>query len=114
MLSLDKSVETQKIISRFIKRITSQFLDLIILAHFRNEFFSGYDVITFVHKEFGFLLSSGTIYSTLYSMERKNLVTSSFVNGKRIFKVTEKGKLVLEVTTSSDETEAFMKRIMKG
>lgn len=35
---------------------------------------SGYDVIMFVHKKFGILLSSGTVYSVLYSMERNGLV----------------------------------------
>jgi len=57
---------------------------------------SGYDAISAIHKKFGVLLSSGTIYSHLYSLERDNLIAGSWDTKKRIYSLTEKGEDVLE------------------
>jgi DNA-binding PadR family transcriptional regulator len=53
---------------------------------------SGYDVISFIHKRFGVLLSSGTVYSCLYFLEREGLIRSEWARRKRVYKLTEKGK----------------------
>ena len=39
----------------------------------------------------GVLLSSGTVYYTLYSMEREKFLESSDTGKKRVFKATDKG-----------------------
>jgi DNA-binding PadR family transcriptional regulator len=52
----------------------------------------GYDVMGFIHKEFNTLLSSGTIYSFLYSLERDGLIKGAYSRRKRVYMLTEKGK----------------------
>ena len=48
-------------------------------------------------------ISSGTVYYTLYSMEREKLLESSEMGKKRVFKGTEKG---LHKTRLSMDTKA--------
>lgn len=47
------------------------FSDIFILAELRNGPLSGYDVIEYIHNKFRILVSSGTVYSILYSLERR-------------------------------------------
>jgi DNA-binding PadR family transcriptional regulator len=61
------------------------------MAELQNEPISGYDVISFIHNKFGFLASSGTVYSLLYSLERNGLVEGIWIERKRVYKLTEKG-----------------------
>lgn len=58
----------------------------------RKQSMSGYDVISFTHNRFKILLSPGTVYSSLYSLERRGLVKGVNTQGKRIFTLTEHGK----------------------
>jgi DNA-binding PadR family transcriptional regulator len=74
------------------RRIVKNFLDLLILMELGETSLSGYDVISFIHKRFGVLLSSGTVYSCLYFLEREGLITSEWARRKRVYKLTEKGK----------------------
>ena len=92
----------------FIKKIVSCLLDEIILAHFRECDFSGYDVIVFLHRELGVSLSSSTIYGSLYSLERKGLLTGYSEGKKRVFKVTELGNLTAQVTTSKTHVDRLV------
>ncbi len=64
---------------------------MLIIGHFQDQEFSGYDVLEFIHKQMRVLISSGTVYYTLYSMEREKLLESSEMRKKRVFKATEKG-----------------------
>ena len=66
------------------------------MAKLRNGVLSGYDVISFVNRKYHFLLSSGTIYSLLYSLERKGLVEGTWTDRKRVYKLTEKGAKAIE------------------
>ena len=56
----------------------------------------GYDVLGFIHKEFNTLLSSGTVYSFLYSLERDGLIKGASGRRKRVYVLTEKGKNKIE------------------
>ncbi len=96
----------------FIQRLTARFLDLIIMGRFRNEPFSNYDAHKFVQDEFGLKISSGTIHSTIYGMERKRLVTSLTMNGKRVYRLTDRGKMTVEVATSPEEIATFVERAL--
>ncbi|MEM2779723.1 MAG: helix-turn-helix transcriptional regulator [Candidatus Bathyarchaeia archaeon] len=99
---------------KFVERIVADFLDIIIMAQFIDRSFSGYDVLVFIQKQFNLLLSPGTVYSKLYSMEREGLVKLVAKRGrKRIYRVTDLGKLTVEVTTSADEIKAFFARIFE-
>lgn len=80
------------------ERIVKGFLDVAIMAKLTDgNLMSGYDVIAFVHKKFGTLLSSGTVYSVLYSMERNGLVRGMRSKRKRIYKLTDRGEKTIKV-----------------
>lgn len=89
-------------------------MDTIIMAELRNGALSGYDIITFIHNKFGLLVSSGTVYSLLYSLERNNLVEGIWIERKRIYKLTPKGETTIEVILNSNEKiKGFMQTILK-
>jgi hypothetical protein len=55
------------------KKVLKNFLDVIILRELEgNDSLSGYDVIAIIHKKFDLLMSPGTTYALLYSLERKD------------------------------------------
>jgi DNA-binding PadR family transcriptional regulator len=79
-----------KILKKMHERIIKNFMDIIILAELRNGPMSGYDVISFIHNKFHLLVSSGTVYSLLYSLERNGLIEGTWNERKRVYKLTEK------------------------
>jgi len=89
--------DVNKIKKEMKQRTVRNFLDLILLAHFNDKSFSGYDSLNFIREKYGILLSSGTVYSTLYKLERKKIIQSNFFEGRRLFRVTDKGKIWLEI-----------------
>ncbi len=98
--------------SRFTKDMIKFFLQYIILKNFETSQFGGYDIIVYITNEFNISLSSGTIYATLYSMERKNLLNGAFnKRNKRVYKVTSEGKLVLNSVIYDKSVENLIKGI---
>ena len=74
------------------KRIVKSFLDILIIVEMKKQTtLSGYDVTSFVNNKFGGILSPGTVYATLYSMERKGLIKGESDGKKTVYKLTEKG-----------------------
>jgi DNA-binding PadR family transcriptional regulator len=69
----------------------------VVLAELRNEPLSGYDFIAIIRKRFNMLISPGTVYSLLYSLERKQLIESSGEERRRTYTLTEKGKKTIEI-----------------
>jgi len=63
-----------KVLKKIHERIIKNFMDIIILAELRNRSMGGYDVISFIHSKFHLLVSSGTVYSLMYSLERNGLI----------------------------------------
>jgi len=83
------------------ERIVKGFLDMAIMAKLMYDNpVSGYDVLRFVHKKFGTLLSSGTVYSVLYSMERDGLIRGIQSKKKRVYKLTDKGEKAIKTALS--------------
>lgn len=79
-------------------RVVKSFLDILILIEMKKEHsnnLSGYDITTFVNNRFGGILSPGTVYATLYTMERKGLIMGSSDGRKTVYALTEKGKEVV-------------------
>ena len=75
------------------KKVAKDFLDLIILSKLENGApKSGYDFISFINEKYGVLMSSGTIYSRLYGLEREGFITGRFKERKRVYKITNMGK----------------------
>ena len=82
------------IVREIERRILADFMDLLILSMMDNDdcAVGGYDVIKYLHKRFHFLPSPGSIYSHLYSLERKGLITATETGQKRVYSLTEKGR----------------------
>ena len=86
-------------------------MDIIILAELRNGPISGYDVISFIHDKFHLLVSSGTVYSLLYSLERNGLIEGTWNERKRVYKLTEKGKKT--ILNANDKIQNFITALLK-
>lgn len=65
---------------------------------------SGYDVVGFIHERFYILVSSGTVYSLLYSMERDGLIEGRWAKRKRVYSLTDKGKETVENIINANAT----------
>jgi DNA-binding PadR family transcriptional regulator len=103
-LAVGKDVLDSKILKEMQRRLTKHFLDIIILAELRNaSFLGGYDIVELVNKKFGFLMSPGTVYGFLYSMERQGLVKGGFTEGKRTYILTDKGVDAVNFISKSKE-----------
>ncbi|RJS75924.1 PadR family transcriptional regulator [Candidatus Bathyarchaeota archaeon] len=103
-----------KILKKMHERIIKNFMDIIILAELRNGAMSGYDVISFIHNKFHLLVSSGTVYSLLYSLERNGLIEGTWNERKRVYKLTEKGKKTIEIILSAnDKIKNFVTSLLK-
>jgi DNA-binding PadR family transcriptional regulator len=119
MVSLTITATKEKTEARIIKkmheRIIKSFMDTIILAQLQNGPISGYDAINYIHTKFGFLASSGTVYSLLYSLERNGLVEGIWIEHKRVYKLTEKGsKTIQTILKSQEKIKGFMITILKA
>lgn len=73
-------------------RLIQNFMDIIILRMLKeNQRTSGYDIIKYFHHKFHMLVSSGTVYSMLYSLERQGLIEGKIEGRRRVYKVTDYG-----------------------
>ncbi|MEA2089769.1 MAG: PadR family transcriptional regulator [Thermoproteota archaeon] len=114
MLTAGGMLET-KVLKKMRERIIKNFMDMLVLAELRNKPMSGYDVIGFIHHKFNLLVSSGTVYSLLYSMERKGLIEGRKNDRKRVYKLTEKGDETIEtILNANDKIKIFLVNLLKG
>ena len=81
-MSEDQSEEA-KILEEINERIIKNFLDIVVMAELKKQSLSGYDFIAFINKQVNILISAGTVYSLLYSLEREQLIESSGEERKR-------------------------------
>jgi DNA-binding PadR family transcriptional regulator len=103
-----------RILKKMHERIIKNFMDIIIMAELRTGPLSGYDVISYIHNKFHLLVSSGTVYSLLYSLERNDLVEGTWNERKRTYKLTEKGEKTIEtILNANDKIKNFMANILK-
>jgi DNA-binding PadR family transcriptional regulator len=103
-----------KILKKMHERIIKNFMDIIILAELRNGPLSGYDVISFIHNKFHLLVSSGTVYSLLYSLERNALIEGTWNERKRVYQLTEKGRKTIEtILSANDKIKSFITNLLK-
>jgi DNA-binding PadR family transcriptional regulator len=104
-----------RILKKMHERIIKNFMDIIIMTELRNGSLSGYDVISYIHNKFNLLVSSGTVYSLLYSLERNGLVEGIWEERKRVYKLTAKGENTIDTLLSaSDKIKGFMANILKA
>ncbi len=113
-ITLTQEKTEARIIKKMHERVIKSFMDTIIMSELQNGPISGYDVISYIHHKFGFLASSGTVYSLLYSLERNGLVEGAWIERKRVYKLTEKGtKTIQTILNSQDKIKSFMTTILR-
>ena len=66
----------------------------------------GYDFIKLVTEEFDVMLSAGSIYAALYSMERNGLIQASSNRRKRVYVLTDKGEATVKAV-SEEKTKVL-------
>jgi len=94
-------------------RLLRNFMDVLILAKLTNDELSGYDVFSYINEEFDILISPGTVYSVLYSMERDGLIKSRLTGGKRIFALTDRGESTVKaICNSSSNIQDFIAKLL--
>ena len=104
-----------KILTKIYERMIKSFMGIIIMSELRNTPLSGYDVISYINTKFSILVSSGTVYSLLYSLERNGLVEGIWVEKKRIYMLTEKGeKTIATILNAHERIEGFMSNLLKA
>ena len=106
---------TTKIVENLRRRTIKTFMDMLVLAELQEKPLSGYDIITLIHKKFNVLVSSGTVYSLLYSLERKGLVNAEIDQRKRVYTLTDKGEKTLEtVGRANGEINGLVQNLISG
>jgi DNA-binding PadR family transcriptional regulator len=90
-------------------RHVKAFLDLLILGILNGRPMYGYKIIAAIHKEFGVLLSPGSLYPLLHTLEEKRIVESQFQGGRIVYSVTPNGKKIFQSTFT--EYKATIKQI---
>jgi len=86
---LEKSLRLEE---RITEKHVKTFLDIVVLAMLNGEPMYGYKIIAAIHREFGILLSPGSLYPLLHFLEDNRLIESRFNKGKIVYQVTSKGK----------------------
>ena len=77
---------------RLTEKQVKTFLDIVVLAILNGRPMHGYQIIAAVHKEFGILLSPGSLYPLLHALDSNRLVESRAYKGKTVYQVTLEGK----------------------
>jgi DNA-binding PadR family transcriptional regulator len=109
----DANVPAEYTLRNIKAKIIKEFLNIIILMEMtKRENISGYDIIDLVNIKFSEPLSPGTVYSTLYAIERKGLIYGETDGRKTVYKLTQKGLNIIEdLKKSKDELAEMCKKI---
>ena len=106
-------MHSSKILKNLQKRTIKSFMDIFILGQLKENPLSGYDIIGIIHEKFDVLVSSGTIYSLLYSQERDGLIKGVQDQRKRVYKLTKKGEKAIEVLgQANDEIHNWLENVL--
>jgi DNA-binding PadR family transcriptional regulator len=106
----------REVLEKIHRRIVKSFMDVLVLAELKNGHpMSGYDIIGYIPDRFGILVSSGTVYSLLYSMERDGLIEGKWAKRKRVYTLTEKGDKEIEaILNANDKIKGLLASLLKG
>jgi len=103
-----------RIFREMYERVIKSFMDVIIMTELRKGPLSGYDVISYINAKFNLLVSSGTVYSLLYSLERNGQVEGVWKERKRTYKLTDKGEETIStILNAQEKIKAFLSDIFK-
>lgn len=90
------------VVKQIEDRLIRDLLDVLILVELaKGRPLGGRDIIMLVNNKFGTLLSAGTVYSVLYSMEREGIIASGSEEKRKVYLLTDKGKENIKTITSS-------------
>jgi len=106
----------QNVVARELyERLIKSFMDVIVLKKLKNgNLIGAYDVIALIYRRFRIFMSSGSVYSLMYSMERNGLIEGTMDKSKRVYKLTEKGRETLEnISESGDKIVLLLKSILE-
>jgi DNA-binding PadR family transcriptional regulator len=104
----------QQIVEELRERAIKNFLDIFILTQLTRGPKGGYGIISLIHKKFDVLVSSGTVYSTLYALERDGLIKGEFDKRKRVYTLTSKGRENLEnIRKANGELQNLLKTVLQ-
>ena len=110
---LDSTLETD-ILSEIHERTIKNFMNILILAELRKRYpVGGYDFIALIHRKFQIMISSGTVYSVLYSLERDGLIKGMQTSNKRVYELTDKGEETIEaILKNREKIQNFMSTLL--
>jgi DNA-binding PadR family transcriptional regulator len=102
------SVLEKDVIVEMRERIVRAFLDLIVLMKLSEscEALGGYDFVKLVGEEFDVMISPGSMYAVLYSMERGDLIQGMSKHRKRVYSLTDKGEATVKAV-SEEKTKVL-------
>ena len=101
-------------IDRLRERFLKEFLDVLIIKRIRDKEYGGYDLLSYFHEYFNIMISPGTLYSTLYSLEREGYIEAHDEGRKRVYSLTSEGEGVLkEIDESKDTLGDFFSQILQ-
>ena len=102
----------RKTVEKLRNRVVKNFLDILVLTEIKDNQLSGYDVIGLIHKRYDILVSSGTVYSLLYSLEREGIIKGVQNQRKRVYELTEKGEQSLgDIMRVNGDIQNLLKKI---
>jgi len=104
-----------KVAMQLYERLVKNFMDVIVLKELgKGNSIGAHEIRVLIYKRFHVLVSSGTIYSLLYSMERDGFIEGIIEGRKRVYRLTDKGKGTLEnISESSDNIILLIKSIFE-
>ena len=108
-------MNTKRILKMFRIRLIREFLELVILKYLiEQNRVSGYDLMRQINEDYGVLLSPGTIYSKLYTLERKGLIKEEWTKKRREYIITQKGRLAISELLNDPVGKKFLNLLEKS
>jgi DNA-binding PadR family transcriptional regulator len=105
----------REVMNTMYQRFLKEFMDVLIMVKMAEGETSGYDVISYFHQKFDFLISPGSVYSVLYSMERDGLIKARGTDRKRVYTLTPRGETTIKtIRESSQVLESLLGGLLNG
>ena len=114
-LRIEKLLKNEKnVIKKLCRRLINELLDIIILNKVESDpYITGYAIIEYLLLRFNILVSSGSVYSTLYALEREGLIKGVWKGRRRIYKITPEGeKMIMILREKSDVISCLFREII--
>ena len=82
--------------------MVKDFLDVVILFRLQCvQIGAGYDFMKYIQKRYRISISAGTVYSTLYALEREGFVKFERKTTKKLYSITPKGQALIRTLTKN-------------